>query len=361
MAKRKPKPSAPSKFDALRKAKKPKKREPLWTLEKGLTYSSLSLFEECPEQFALAYVDGWSSKRISIPLEFGSVMHSCLEHQYCGKSPQEIAFTVTEEYRKRRTPTLINSSENDVLNFICELAKITFPHYCDYWGKDDQQLTWIVREGQFAVHYPLAMEDGKVNKILLRGMRDGIYKTPRGGITGIFETKNKSRISEQELRDGLRADMQTLFYALTTWIETGIQPKQVLYNIIRRSDMYRRKGEPLPSLIKRVKEDMEKRPDFYFVRFTVDLLPSDITIFQEKTLNPLLRRFIHWWDSVKKNPSPNGRWKSPYHFRSLSHLIGKYGKVNLWELAVNGNAKSYFRRSAVFPELEELAESSLVS
>lgn len=343
--------SKPGKFDAIKHAKKPTKKPPLWNLDYGVTYSSLSTWEQCPEQFALAYIDGWTSKRIHVPFEFGHVMHSAIEHQFGGKTPEEVIYHVTEAYYKKRLPTLLHSSERDVLDTICETAKITFPAYCRYWQQDDAGLDWLVREGQFSVPYKLAHPAG-FRTLRLRGMRDGVYRTRKTGIVGLFETKNKSRISEQEIKDGLHADMQTLMYALATQLETGHTPTQVLYNVIRRSDIYRRKGESLGDLMKRLKEDIQKRPDFYFMRFIVDLLPSDVEEFRRKTLDPLLVRFVDWWESVKKNPDARGRWKSPYHFRSLQNLIGKYGKANLWEVIVNDNTRSYYRRSAVFPELE---------
>jgi hypothetical protein len=83
------------------------------------------------------------------------------------------------------------------------------------------------------------------------------------------------------------------------------------------------------------------------------LSQRDITDFQRMTLDPLLRRFVHWWDHVKKNPSGSGRFQSPYHSRNLGALIGKYGKADMWELMVNRNSRPYRIRTDVFPELED--------
>lgn len=342
--------------------KNPKKPiyKPLWTLDQGITYSGLDTFESCPEQFAAQYMDGWTSKKISVPLEFGSIMHYAIEHQFNFSSPEETIAQISDQYRKFRLPSLLNNSEIDTLETLLAMAEATFPAYCYYWDEDDKNTKWIVREGKFSVPYDLPMPEG-VRKITLRGMRDGIYRTARQGVLGIFETKNKSRISENEIRDGLRADMQTLFYATATYIEKGECPRQVLYNIIRRSDLYRRsKGqEPLNEYIGRLKDDIKARPDHYFKRFSVDLLPSDIENFINKTLNPLLIRFVHWYDSVKKNPSPRGRHQSPHHYLSLKNLIGKYGKVQLWEILVNNNTRGFRRRTETFSELEDCFQVTL--
>lgn len=363
MAKKRRKSSSPrkkpvSKFSNLSKTKRPKKIPSLWSLEDGITQSALTTFEQCPEQFSLKYIDGWTSKRISIPLEFGSVMHLAIEKQFKYSSPEETIEIVTEAYRQNRIATLYNPAERDTLEYLLWLAKITFPAYCKYWEQDDISTTWIIREGQFSVPYQVETPSG-IREVLLRGMRDGLYRSPISGTLGVFETKNKSRISESEIRDGLRADMQTLFYGFSSFLETGEHPGEVLYNIIRRSDIYRRKSESIPILMKRIKKDMEKKPAHYFMRFKVDVLQSDFKQFKELTLDPLLRRFIIWWDSIKKNPSPLQRKKSLHHYRSLQHLIGKYGKADMWPILVENNTRGFRRRLEVHPELEESFQDSL--
>jgi len=353
------KPAKPAgQFSGLAGAKKPpgasrKPKGPLWTLENGITFSGLSVWENCQEQFGLKYIDGITPKAISGPLEFGNIIHYGLEHQFESSSPLEVIRNITNKYRAWRSKTLLNNNELDTLEFLCGLAEITFPAYCKYWETDDRKLSWVERESKFDIPYTL-----DERTIRLRGMRDGLFRMKLPGLAtpalGIFETKTKSRISEQEIRDGLMADMQTLFYCFVTKLITGEYPKRVKYNIIRRSDTYRRKDESTPTYLSRVKDDIEKRPDHYFSRFTVDLIQRDIDRFQQLTLDPLLRRFVAWWDSVKKNPVGKGRFESsPLHSLNLGALTTKYGKADMWQVIVNGNMTPYRIRSEVFPELED--------
>lgn len=296
-----------------------------------------------------------------MPLEFGSVMHYALQHQFKFPTPQETIRQVTNQYRVWRSKTLLNAAERDVLELLCGLAEVTFPAYCAYWAYDDKQINWLGRETQFDIPYTVETPEGP-REIRLRGMRDGVFRLPQAtknvmqGALGLFETKNKSVISEREIIDGLRADQQTLFYCLATYLEFGEYPTNIKYNIIRRANQtsnYRRKGENIPDYLKRVKVDIAARPDFYFCRFKVDLSERDITDFQTYTLNPLLVRFIHWWDNVKKNPNGKGRFDSPYHSRNLNALHGKYGKADMWEMMVNNNSHPYRIRKEVFPELAD--------
>lgn len=293
-----------------------------------------------------------TSKKVSIPLEFGSMIHLGLEHQFNFSSPRKAIQAVIKAYKKLREKASLNSSERDTLEYLCALAEVTFPLYCEYWKEDDERITWVGREERFQIQHTVMLPDGP-REILLRGMRDGLFRV--NGRLGLFETKTKSRISEMEIISGLRSDMQTLFYCFVTLLETGEMPKTIKYNIIRRSDLYRRQSgrEPIISYTKRIQEEIEAAPEKYFSRYKVELSKHDIENFQRQTLDPLLRRFIHWWDHVKKNPCGVGRFESPYHSLNCGSLIGKYGKADMWELMVNKNTRPYYRRTAVFPELED--------
>lgn len=236
--------------------------------------------------------------------------------------------------------------------YLCALADVTFPAYCEYWAHDDKKVDWIGREEKFDVPYEVQTPDGP-RTIRLRGMRDGLFKLAK--VMGVFETKTKSRISENEIRDNLRSDMQTLFYCFVTWVETGEMPRIIKYNVVRRADLYRRSSgrEPIVEFMKRVKTDIATRPEHYFSRFRADLSSRDLSEFKRRTLDPLLCRFIHWWDNLKKSPVGNDRFKSPYHSLNCNALIGKYGKADMWEMLVKKNMKPYRIRTEVFPELED--------
>lgn len=334
-----------------------KRKDALWTLSEGITQGMLNSWMGCPEQMALSWVDGLTPKALNVPLEFGSIMHYAIEHQFDYQSPLECILAVTSQYQTFRSTTLLHSKERDTLEFLLGLAEVTFPEYCRYWHEDDSATEWLGREEKFDVPYDVVMPDGTIRQIRLRGMRDGLYRIPKKGTLGLFETKNKSKIGESEIMDALRADFQTLFYIFVTQLERGELPEQVKYNVIRRSNKYQRKGETNASLLKRIAEDIkdnrDKKDSYYFKRFKVDLLPSEIKEFEIKTLRPALVNFILWWDSVKKNPLREGRWSSPLHYRNLNALESKFGKADMWDAIVLGSTRPYRVRSEVFPELED--------
>jgi hypothetical protein len=332
-----------------------KPTEALWKLEDGITYSALSKWIDCREQFALQWIDGLTPKKISVPLEFGSVMHYGLEHQFCGQAPQQVINTITSQYRSHRSKTITGSGERDTLDYILGLAEIVYPQYCDFWHYDDHNINWIEREAKFKLNYEFPTHEGQ-RQVTLRGMRDGIYSY--GTVYGVFETKTKSKIIEKDIIANLHADMQTMMYCFCTYLSTGRYPNEVKYNVIRRPDVYRRKNEPLHPYLQRVKEDIKSRPEFYFMRYTAAITSSDIQHFVAKTLNPVLALFVQWYDSVKKNPVGNARFQSPYHFLNSTALVGKYGRAEMWD-AIFGDLQPYKVRQAVFPELEDSFQVTL--
>lgn len=281
-------------------------------------------------------------------------MHYGLEYQFLRKlAPATVIRKVCDAYRVWRKKSLLSPKESQQLELLLGIAQITFPAYCEYWKKDDAKVEWIGREEKFDVPYTFQTPEGP-RTVRLRGMRDGLFRV--SGLLGLLETKNKSKISEGEIRDGLQADMQTLFYSFVTWIETGEMPKVVKYNIIRRAtnqSPYRNVDMDDKGWLKKLQTDIATRPDFYFSRFRVDVTERNMKDFKEKTLDPLLCRFVHWSDSLKKTPVGKERFNSPYHSLNLTNLIGKYGKVDLWEALVNGNYRPYRVRSEVFPELAD--------
>jgi hypothetical protein len=342
----------PFKGRKINASKKPTNQ--LWKIEDGITYSGLSKWMECPEQFSLQWIDGITPKKISPPLEFGSIMHYGLEHQFKG-DPEYTIRTITDQYKKHRGRTLVNSSERDTLNFLCGLAEITFVAYCHYWNYDDRNINWIAREQKFNLPYNFPCPEGGEQKITLKGMRDGLYEYRNQlghTIYGVFETKTKSRIVESEIIDNLHADMQTMMYCFCTYLETGRYPNEVKYNVIKRCDLYRRKGERTDDYLRRVKDDIEARPEFYFRRYTAAITATDIHNFVSKTLNPVLNLFVKWYESIKKNPVGSERFKSPYHYLNSTALVGKYGKAVMWD-AIFGNLHDYNLRESVFPELSD--------
>lgn len=336
---------------------KPKvKMGPIWDYTKGLTQSALTTWLSCREQFSLQYLDGWTPRSFSAPLEFGSMIHFMLQAHTGSSSPEKIARDVTKSYEATRSKTLDQGSYQDLQKALTS-AQALFPLYAEYYAKDDAKLSWVEREHVFKVPHKFSIGkscehgDHDYQKIDLCGMRDGDYRNPKGGL-GLFETKTKSTIDDLAIQSGLRADLQTMMYLHSMRIEYKEEPVEILYNVIRRPGLVLGKNESLQEYGLRIASDIKKRPEWYFRRYEVTVLPGDVDTFIKTTLDPVLRCFLQWWESIEENPT-EGRWLSPYHYRSLPALMTRFGKAPLYDLMILGRTAGYFRRSSPFPELEE--------
>lgn len=325
---------------------------PLWDWTHGITQSSMGKFLECREQFALHYVEGWTPRGFSVPLEFGTMIHAAIERY--GKAqgnttPEEVIDEVTTSYSSARLAQLRFQEDKLALSKTIAAAQALFPSYVRAVARDDAHQKWISHEQVFDVPHEFPLGQRGTASVRLRGMRDGTYRTNKRNCLGLFETKTKSQIDDKNIESTLRADLQTLFYLHTLRLETGEVPKQVLYNVIRRPGQVLGKHESYKSYQQRIVSDVAKRPEWYFRRWEVNVVASDLDKFVTRTLNPILLQMLSWWESVKQDPF--SRWTSPYHWQNLNALSTKYGNCPLYALMVLGRKDLYFVRSSPFPEL----------
>jgi len=328
---------------------KSKSRKSLWTPFSGITQTGLSKWLQCPEQFALSYIEGVTAKSISEPLEFGSLFHLCCE--FAGKaSPESVVKSCCDAYLAARQPN-VDHSEYDKLQKLATVIRVIFPAYARYWEKNDAKLHWVSREKPFSVPYQFVTHANSRYSINLVGKRDGVFRDTKGNLC-LFETKTKSEIKADEIRDGLKADFQTMFYLLALYIETGTMPREILYNVVRRPRQHWTKTDTMKTYTAKIEADIKKRPTHYFARWRVHLNPNSLPRFQQLTLDPALRNLLSWWGSIEKNPFD--RFQSPFHLLNLPALTGgRYGRSDLYHKIVNGQRTGYYCREVLFPELNE--------
>jgi hypothetical protein len=287
------------------------KVDPMWDLDRdGITYSTMSKFMNCRERFRLSVVEGWQPKKINLPLEFGNVFHLFTEARLQGMDPEDMEFIGVNYIRERAEDDAADSETVQELNQLLFVSHVTYIEYCKYWEatpsfKDgnkniyDRDIDWIGKETPFDINH--RMPNGRV--IRLRGKRDGDFYRRRGQKEPyLLETKTKGNIDEMGIRDSLFKDMQTGLYLYSMQKDYRLTPAGCLYNVIRRAQLKPRKDEPPRAFADRVQKDIQLRPEWYFMRWRVEIEEGDIQRFIDRMLNPILHQICQWWDSVKKNP-----------------------------------------------------------
>lgn len=166
--------------------------------------------------------------------------------------------------------------------------------YKKYWKEEDKQIKWLHTEKEFCLPFHVGVEEDYL-VVLLRGKIDGIFESKDGGLW-LFETKTESQSPNDEFRmDLLSYDFQSHFYAYCAHRVTGKRIDGILYNIIKTPSLRQRKSESEDVFLKRIKEDIQDRPSYYFHRFEISIDSSFYYKFYSE-LDAMLREFVLWCD-----------------------------------------------------------------
>lgn len=330
-----------------------RRTEPLWDLYRdGITASMLSKFFICRERFRLNAVEGWSDKRLATALEFGSCFHDCHENHAAGY-PISTEKLLSQFEKNRIQARNMDHEERAEIAEICGTVGVLFPRYVEHWREMDQSFEYVAQEEKFEVPYTLP--SGRVLK--LRGRIDAAYR--EGDQIWILETKTKGDIDEELLTATLQQDLQTMFYVLAFSLAHQVVPGGVLYNVIRRPGLRRRKEETLPDFLQRIGEDIDRRPEWYFMRWKTELEEGDLDKWIKRSLDPVLEQLCLWWESISHNPFDP--WTDAQGQPNLHHYqrpfgvydgLGRGGRGDYFELLAYRSYRSLRQRDVAFPELE---------
>lgn len=318
-------------------------RKPFRDLWKdGVTYTFLAEFLQCRESARLSYVEGWSQKGLIEALEFGSVIHKCLEAAARG-NPFSYD-KVISDHRRTRLPYIPPGSLH-IFDKILGMAQIVFPRYYQFWkskgGMEHQPDTkFLSSEESFTIEF--ALPDGRT--VPIRGRFDAVldYKQQ----IWLMEDKTKSVVDDR-ITDYLPHDLQTMLYCHAIHQKYGRPVSGILYNVIRRPGLRLGARETIPELLVRIQDAVDKDPAHYFMRWMVSLDPNDVVQWSSRVLTPLLNQVCLWWDEISQNPFDP--WSIPnriHHYNNPEGLYTKYGRSNYFDMLTKGNDFGLYRRKA---------------
>jgi hypothetical protein len=275
-------------------------------------------------------------------LTYGSIVHAALDMAYSDIRAGKLRTIPTEEQVKtylKKVEKLwetenpkadVKALEQKETSLM--LAEITLPPYFEFWRKDLKEMQWQALEEEFKI--PYASTHGNT---FLKGKIDGVFTT-KGEKLWLLETKTKSIIREDLMIDTLPIDHQNLFYLSATWEKGGKVPSGCLYNVIRRIGLEQKKTETLGQYKERCKEDIAKRPEFYFLRLEISVGKDEMLDYR-KQLMEQVNEFLMWWKGELGT------------YRNTSQCETKYGACPYLGKCT-GCHNNYVKRDVVFRELE---------
>jgi hypothetical protein len=313
----------------------------------GVSQSMLQTYIDCRQKAYLNIIKGWSPKGASYPLIYGDISHGALERALrmvmVGKFKkvnqilQSVDQFVTEAHAAwlEANPNA-ETAAKDMAEESKAILRQLLPVYWMKWGKKDLETEWTKVETVFKV--PLKMADG--TEVPLVGKYDGVYT--RNGKSCLFETKNKSRWSDQ-LIDLLPLDLQLGTYLTALSLIEKKEPSLVTYNILRRPSERRKKDETLLGFASRIAENARKDDEHFFVRFPIELTTDEKTV-HKKRIQLLVQEFYTWWLEACEFEKGDVRWNS-------NHCENKYGTCQNLRICSRNDFTGHEVKSAAHPEL----------
>ncbi len=315
----------------------------------GITQSLLTSWCSCREQSRLM-LERVRPKRPNPAFLYGSFIHEC--HDYLiqciihKESINDSKIWVQKIYRSFISSNICKEFSLEEVEDILLKAVILFECYIDYYQMEYKKITWVDSEQKFETSKYVTVNDVE-KKVILRGMIDGLFNNmtcdninSRG--LWIFETKTKSRIDESKIKMTLSKDFQVYYYLNSLCNKLEVTwPRGCRYNIIRKPQLRCGKKETLQQFSERLRSDIKKRPEHYFIQYDIPITPQDIKRYR-KELDIIIKEFCEWRGDLKNK-----------NYKNLDHCENKYGACQYVNYCHGANINYYKIIDNFFPELED--------
>jgi len=318
----------------------------------GVTHSILAIFKRC-RQNARDALEGWSTRRPSFHLTFGSLTHYVLNQAYDNvhihqdrSIPREAQVIRWLEDARRiwmHEHPVHDSRIDQIFEEAIMKAAAVLPTYFKYWKTDFTKRCWMDVENEFKIPITIPLPDGRTVKTFLRGKIDGAFviptsKTPKA--PRLMETKTRTQIDEGMLVDTMPLNQQTGIYCLALEEQTKISPAEVELNIIRKPALRQGKHESPAQYESRIQSDVQSRPDWYFVRMKMVVQKKDLTRMRSDIME-LITDFLMWWYGFAR------------HYRNDLSCTQFGRPCDMLQKCTYGETTDLFKRKAIFSELED--------
>lgn len=323
----------------------------------GVSHSLLAKFKSC-RQAARDALEGWTTRRPSFHLTFGSLTHYVLNQAYDNvlihqdrtvpKERQVIRWLEDARRIWMHEHPVHDSRIDQIFEEAILKASATLPMYFRYWKTDFTKRNWLEIENEFKIPMATVLPTGRTVNTFLRGKIDGAFvlpkskNAPKPGLPAprLMETKTRTQVNEEMIVDTLALNQQTGIYCIALEEKTGRHPVEVELNIIRKTALRQGKNESLVQYESRVRTDVQSRPDWYFIRMKMDVTLADMVRMRTDVTN-LVTDFLLWWYG-----------ESP-HYRNDQSCSLYNRPCDMLQKCTYNDTADLFKRKTIFSELED--------
>ncbi len=355
-------------------------REPLWRgpesdhEQGGITFSLLVKWLNCRERFRLLVVEGLRREDdFNHRIEYGQMWHLC-EETFARGGDIEVPLLKHCQALCQLYPT-----QQEQIELYYQVCKIQFPVYLNYWSKHPDVVSRYNYFSEEMFNEPYTLPSGRT--VRLRGKWDSVDLIGRGNTARIYlqENKTKGDINPEQMQRQLMWDLQTMIYvvALTEYqkrygqYRTGIEILSqdpiggVRYNVVRRPlsggrhTIRQKQKETRADYLARLRECIEGEPDYFFMRWKVEISRRDIERFRRQCLDPILKQLVGWWDWISQcqrlgqDPFTAGNGCHTRHPYGVYSVLNEGGSTEYDHHLDSGTMMGLERSTDLFPELKE--------
>tara|TARA_R110001592_G_scaffold265951_2_gene531569 strand:- start:4241 stop:5179 length:939 start_codon:yes stop_codon:yes gene_type:complete len=160
----------------------------------------------------------------------------------------------------------------------------------------------------------------------------------------LLEHKTKAQINEEALLMTIPRDLQVNLYMEAVFQITGKRPIGVIYNVVRRPALRKKKTENMKEFALRIKEDIATREDHYFKMFEI-IISEEENLYQVSLIKAEIKRFRLWHTKTVER-------QDPQHTHNCSGVYGMCPYIGYCN-SDKQDTSSLTKRKKLFSELED--------
>jgi len=305
--------------------------------ETGLTQSLAHMFSECPRKFLLA-INRWRSKKGQDKFAVGNIVHDVLSVVYkeIPTKPYINGFVAREIGRYyKNNPLKFQYIEKQQLEVFKTIAYCLLIKYIEYYKDDFKMAKFTNTEREFSK---------LINGILWRGKIDGEHTVKKDKSLWVLETKTKSRINDETIQKSLSMDFQGRLYCNIKERESKQNISGFIYNVIRIPGIKPHKQETIMQFSQRLQDDIDERPEYYFMRWEVPLTVEDKNsfLFDLNTIEDNIKDYLGYKINFKKISD----------IKNCFSCTGGISPCQYLDACIQGHTGGYYQSETIFDELD---------
>jgi len=276
--------------------------------KRAITQSEMVTFSRCEQLHKFKYLELLRPRLQSTNLEMGTAIHLGLQH----KDPKAARLHI-----EGNSKGLILREDIEAAQVSAGIVEIMVRGALEMWNEWPDQA-----EVEFSLNLKNPATGRSSTMHSYAGVMDGLCDRY------VWEHKSSSRVDASYM-DRLDVDFQVSAMLEAASIRLKRLMRQMIYTILRKPTMKRRKNDTVADYLKRMEEDYAKRPEFYFFREIITRTEAEMDLWRKEAWE-IHKRILH----TQSGGLP---------VRNTESCVGRFGRCAFLDLCCKAVTKDAYR------------------